>query len=204
MDLIDVLASKRFLRTVNIRTRRIFKQGLLAHQELRELLLERILDMFDGSLPVKTLAVASSLSAWLSRLFLPVMTNLQSIDISQTQGNNGTLVVELLAGHVDNLRTVKISSNSFDWMMSLLHRMPDTVTNLHVALGCWNEIFEGVILSRSNILIDLIIDSEQRRGTLVKLRFLRIIVVQSSHLQELRYHNHCPGRVVQNVLFETD
>ncbi|KAG0061880.1 hypothetical protein BGZ89_011109 [Linnemannia elongata] len=117
MDLIDVLASKRFLRTVNIRTRRIFKQGLLAHQELRELHLERILDMFDGSLPVKTLVVASSLSAWFFRLFLPVMTNLQSIDISQTQGNNGTLVAELLAKRVDNLRTVKISSNSFNWMM---------------------------------------------------------------------------------------
>ncbi|KAF9333549.1 hypothetical protein BGZ91_011216 [Linnemannia elongata] len=143
MDLIDVLASKRFLRTVNIRTRCIFEQGLLAHQELRELLLERILDMFDGLLPVKTLT----------------------------------------AEHVDNLRTVKISSNSFDWMISLLDRMPETVTNLHVALGCWNDIFEGVILSRSNILIHLTIDSEQRRGILVKLRFLRIIVVQSSHLQ---------------------
>ncbi|KAG0080358.1 hypothetical protein BGZ90_012591 [Linnemannia elongata] len=183
MDLIDVLASKRFLRTVNIRTRCIFEQGLLAHQELRELLLERILDMFDGLLPVKTLTVALSLFAWFFRLFLPVMTNLQSIDISQTQGSNGTLVAEMLAEHVDNLRTVKISSNSFDWMISLLDRMPETVTNLHVALGCWNDIFEGVILSRSNILIHLTIDSEQRRGILVKLRFLRIIVVQSSHLQ---------------------
>ncbi|KAK3819288.1 MAG: hypothetical protein JOS17DRAFT_756822, partial [Linnemannia elongata] len=203
-DLINVLANKKFLRTVNIRTRCIFEQRPLAHQELRDMLLEQIRDTLDGSLPVKFLTVASGLPDWFFQLFLPVMTNLHSIDISRTQGNNGTLVAELLVEHTNNLRTVKISSTSSDWMMSFLDRMPDTVTNLHVALGSWNEIIEGGILHRSNSLTHLTIDSGQARGALAKLRFIRIIVVQCSHLQELRYHNHCPGRVVQNVLFETD
>ncbi|KAG9062500.1 hypothetical protein KI688_005415 [Linnemannia hyalina] len=49
---------------------------------------------------------------WFFQHFLPIMTILQSIDISRTQGNNGTLVAELLTEHTDNLRTVKISSTT--------------------------------------------------------------------------------------------
>ncbi|KAF9549614.1 hypothetical protein EC957_003150 [Mortierella hygrophila] len=111
------------------------------------MLLERILDTFDGSWLVKALTVASNLPDWFFQLFLPVMTNLQSINISRMQGNSGPLVAELLAEHTNNLRTVKISSTTPNWMMSFLDRMPDTVTNLHVAPVNWKRVFEGVILN---------------------------------------------------------